>query len=117
MRRHCTRLAGLAGMFLALAAEPARAEIVVGVVTSQTGSTSSIGIPYARGIAAAHAYIGEVGSEKIRYLLLDDASDPSNASKVTRKLIEEDKVDVLIGTAGAPATVAMVTVATEQSVP
>jgi hypothetical protein len=34
-----------------------------------------------------------------------------------RKLIEEEKVDILIGTAGAPASTAMVGVATEQSVP
>jgi branched-chain amino acid transport system substrate-binding protein len=109
--------AALAGALLALAWAPARADVVVGVLTSQTGPVSSLGIPYAKGIAAAHAYIGEVGGEKIRYILMDDASDPSVASKVTRKLIEEDKVDVVIGTAGSPANIAMITVATEQSVP
>lgn len=117
MRKPCMKFAFVAGAMLALATAHAQAEVVVGVVTSQTGPVSSIGIPYARGIAAGHAYVSEVGGEKIRYILLDDGSDPSNATKSTRKLIEEDKVDVLIGTAGAPATVAMVTVATEQKVP
>jgi branched-chain amino acid transport system substrate-binding protein len=48
---------------------------------------------------------------------LEDGSDPSTATKNARKLIEEEKVDVLLGTAGTPATSAMVGVATEQRVP
>jgi branched-chain amino acid transport system substrate-binding protein len=108
---------GIASAAIACAATPARSDIVVGVVTSQTGPVSSIGIPYGRGVAAGHAYVGEVGGEKIRFILLDDGSDPSNATKNARKLIEEDKVDVLIGTAGAPATAAMIGIATELSVP
>jgi branched-chain amino acid transport system substrate-binding protein len=106
---------GTAG--LALLAMPARAELVVGFITSQTGPVSSIGIPYARGIAAAQAYMPEINGEKVRVISLDDTSDPSVASKNARKLIEEDKVDVIIGTAGAPATVAIMAVATELKVP
>ena len=102
---------------LATAAGAAQAEIVVGVITSQSGPISSIGIPYARGIAAGQEYIGEAGGEKFRVIVLDDASDASNASKFARKLIEEDKADVLIGSAGAPATAAMIAVATELKVP
>ena len=111
------KVVGLAGAAIALAMAPARGEIVVGVVTSQTGPVSSIGIPYGRGINAGYAYTSEVGGEKIRMILLEDGSDPSTATKNARKLIEEDKVDVLLGTAGTPATFAMVGVATEQRVP
>ncbi|HEX6000686.1 MAG TPA: ABC transporter substrate-binding protein [Hyphomicrobiaceae bacterium] len=117
MGKYWLKAVCMLGGMLALASIPARGEIVVGVVTSQTGAVSSLGIPYARGIAAGHAYIGEVGGEKLRYVLLDDTSDPSVASKAARKLIEEEKVDVLIGTAGAPGTAAIITVATEQHVP
>ena len=118
MREQWFKLVGMAGAAIVLAAvTPARGEIVVGVVTSQTGPVSSIGIPYGRGIAAGHAYISEAGGENIRFILLDDGSDPSNATKNARKLIEEEKVDVLIGTAGTPATAAMVGIATELSVP
>jgi branched-chain amino acid transport system substrate-binding protein len=106
-----------AGLAIALALAPARGEIVVGVVTSQTGPVSSIGIPYARGVNAGYAYAGAVGGEAIRMILLEDGSDPSTATRNARKLIEEDKVDVLLGTAGTPATSAMVGVATEQRVP
>lgn len=95
----------------------ASAEIVVGVIQSQTGPVSSIGLPYVRGIQAGQAYIGEAGGEKFRIIVLDDASDPSTAAKNTRKLIEEDKVDVVMGTAGAPATAALIAVASELKVP
>ena len=111
------KVVGLAGAAIALAMAPARGEIVVGVVTSQTGPVSSIGIPYGRGVNAGYAYASEAGGEKIRMILLEDGSDPSTATKNARKLIEEEKVDVLLGTAGTPATSAMVGVATEQRVP
>lgn len=95
----------------------AKAEIVVGVIQSQTGPVSSIGLPYVRGTAAGQAYIPEVGGEKFRVIVLDDASDPSTAAKNTRKLIEEDKVDVIMGTSGAPATAALIAAASELKVP
>ena len=62
----------------------ARAKIVVGVIQSQTGPVSSIGLPYVRGIQAGQAYIGEAGGEKFRIIVLDDASDPSTAAKTLR---------------------------------
>ena len=105
------------GAALSLTIGPARGEIVVGVVVSQSGPVSSIGIPYGRGINAGYAYVSETGGEKIRIIQLEDGSDPSTATKNARKLIEEDKVDILLGTAGAPATAAMIGVATEQRVP
>ncbi len=117
MLRSLMRRGAVAVVSIAAVAAPATAEIVVGVITSQTGPVSSIGLPYARGIAAAQAYMPEINGEKVRVILLDDASDPSVASKNARKLIEEDKVDVIIGTAGAPATAALIAVASELKVP
>ncbi len=76
-----------------------------------------IGIPYGRGIQAAIEYKGEVNGEKIKLIQLDDGSDPSAATRAARKLIEEEKVDLLIGTATAPSTIAMMAVATELKVP
>jgi branched-chain amino acid transport system substrate-binding protein len=117
VRSNWWQLAGLIGAALTLTFAPVRSEIVVGVVVSQSGPVSSIGIPYGRGINAGHAYVSETGGEKLRIIQLEDGSDPSTATKNARKLIEEDKVDVLLGTAGAPATSAMIGVATEQRVP
>ncbi len=94
-----------------------RAEIVVGFVTGLSGPVSSIGIPNAKGVAAGQVYQGEIGGEKIRVIQLDDASDPTQSVRNARKLVEQEKVDFLIGTSGAPQTFAMATVAAELKVP
>ncbi len=96
---------------------PAHAEILVGFVTGLSGPVSSIGIPNAKGLAAGQAYIGEIDGEKVRVIQLDDASDPSASTRNARKLVEQEKVDILIGTSGAPQTLAMATAAIEMKVP
>ena len=93
------------------------ADLTVGFVTSLSGPGASIGIPYGRGIAAAYEYASTVNGQKIKLIQLDDGADPSAATRNARKLIEEEKVDVLIGTATAPSTIAMVAVANELKVP
>jgi branched-chain amino acid transport system substrate-binding protein len=95
----------------------AQAQITVGFVTSQSGPGSSIGVLYDRGIKAAAEYAMSVGAEKIKLIQLDDGSDPSTATRNARKLVEENKVDLLIGTATAPSSIAMVAVANELKVP
>jgi branched-chain amino acid transport system substrate-binding protein len=103
---------------LLLGAPPsAHAEIVVGFVTGLSGPVSSIGIPNAKGLAAGQAYVGEIGGEKVRVIQLDDASDPTASARNARKLVEQEKVDILIGTSGAPQTLAMATAAIEMKVP
>ena len=93
------------------------ADITVGFVTSLSGPGASIGIPYERGILAGHAFADKVGDVKIKLIRLDDASDPSAATRNARKLVQEEKVDVLIGTSGVPGTVAMAVVAAETRTP
>ncbi|MBR0751052.1 ABC transporter substrate-binding protein [Bradyrhizobium jicamae] len=95
----------------------AHAEILVGFVTALSGPVSSIGIPNGKGIAAGQAYIGEIGGEKFRVIQLDDASDATASTRNARKLVEQDKVDILMGTSGAPQTLAMATAAIEMKVP
>ena len=98
-------------------AGPAHADITVGFVTSLSGPASSIGILYGNGIKAALLFRGEVAGEKIKLIQLDDGSDPSAATRNARKLIQENNVDVLIGTSSAPSTIAMTAVAAELKVP
>jgi branched-chain amino acid transport system substrate-binding protein len=93
------------------------ADIKVGFITSLSGNASSIGIPYGRGIDTGLAYRDEINHQKIQLIKLDDGSDPSTATRNARKLIEEDNVDVLIGTATAPSTLAVAAVAAESKVP
>jgi branched-chain amino acid transport system substrate-binding protein len=95
----------------------AQAQITVGFVTSQSGPASSIGVLYDKGIKAAVEYANTVGDQKVKLIQLDDTSDPSTATRNARKLIEENKVDILIGTATAASSNAMVAVANELKVP
>ncbi|RXH02328.1 ABC transporter substrate-binding protein [Bradyrhizobium zhanjiangense] len=109
----------LLGSALLLLAVPqgARADILVGFVTGLSGPVSSIGIPNAKGIAAGETYVGEIGGEKVRLIQLDDASDATASARNARKLVEQEKVDILMGTSGAPQTLAMATAAIEMKVP
>jgi len=100
-----------------LMAGSAQAQMTVGFVTSQSGPGSSIGVLYDRGMKAAVEYANAMGGEKIKFIQLDDASDPSAATRNARKLVEENNVDLLIGTATAASTSAMVAVANELKVP
>lgn len=101
----------------ALALNAMAADLKVGFITSLSGPVSSLGIPYAKGIQAGVAYKATVNGHKVQLLQLDDGSDPATAARNARKLIEEDKVDVVIGTAGSPGALAIAAVARETKTP
>ena len=100
-----------------LALNALAADLKVGFITSLSGPVSSLGIPYDKGIKAAAAYKSEIGGRKVQLVALDDTSDPATAARNARKLIEEDKVDVVIGTAGSPGALAIAAVARETKTP
>ena len=93
------------------------ADLKVGLSVALSGPNSSLGIPYSKGMQAALAYKGEVGGRKIQLVVLDDGSDPSAAGRNARKLIEEEKCDVIMGTSGVPSALAMAQVAKETRTP
>jgi branched-chain amino acid transport system substrate-binding protein len=115
MRKLTLGVAALAG--LCLVAPATAQDITVGFVTSLSGPASSIGLNYEKGINAAYAYQSEVDGHKINLVKLDDGSDPSAATQNARKLVQQNHVDIMIGTSSAPATNAMLTVANELKVP
>ena len=53
----------------------------------------------------------------MNYIVLDDASDTTTAVRNARKLISEDKVDVLVGSTVTPNSLAMIDVAAESETP
>lgn len=103
----------LAGL-LSLAAIAAHADINVGVTLSATGPAASLGIPEKNTIGLMPK---SIAGQKINYIVLDDASDTTNAVSNTRKLIAESKVDVVLGSTVTPASLAMIDVASEAKVP
>jgi len=111
------RLAAAAAIASVVALPAKAADITVGLITSMTGPGASIGIPYAKGAAAGVVYRDEVNGIKVKLVQLDDASDPSTGTRDARKLIEQDKVDVLMGAGSTPTTLAIATVSHELKVP
>ena len=109
--------AAAAGTVLFAGAAAQAADLKVGFVTSLSGPVSSLGIPYSKGMLAAQAYKADVDGRKVQVIELDDASDPSTAARNARKLIDEEKVDVVIGTAGSPGALAIAAVARETRTP
>ena len=103
-----------AGLVAALAASGVMAEITVGVSIASTGPQASLGVHYRN---AFELMPRTLGGEPVKYIVLDNASDATNAARNARKLVSEDKVDVLMGSNGVPATLAMAQVATESKTP
>src|SRR5215831_8615854 len=117
MMKAFIRLATAAAAALAFAAPTFAADLKVGLSVSLSGPNSSLGIPYAKGMQAAIAYKPEINGRKVQLIVLDDGSDPSNAGRNARKLVEEEKVDILMGSSGVPATIAISQVGRESKTP
>jgi branched-chain amino acid transport system substrate-binding protein len=104
----------IVGALLGALATLAQADITVGVTLSATGPAASLGIPEKNSMSLLPTMIA---GQKVNYIILDDASDTTTAVKNTRKLIAENKVDLVIGSTITPNSLAMVDVAAEAETP
>jgi branched-chain amino acid transport system substrate-binding protein len=109
-RRFCTALA----IATAFAAGGAHAQVTVGVTLGATGPGASLGIHYKN---AFQLMPKTLGGQPVRYIILEDGSDATNAGKNARKLISEDKVDVVMGSNGVPSSLQIAQVAAETQTP
>jgi branched-chain amino acid transport system substrate-binding protein len=97
-----------AGLALAAASFAAQAQdIVIGSVLSLTGPGASLGIPERNTIELLPT---SIAGRKIRYVVLDDATDTTTAVRNARKLVTEDRVDVIIGPTVTPTSLALLEV-------
>jgi branched-chain amino acid transport system substrate-binding protein len=107
-------------MFLAtalvgwLAGHAAAQEVTVGVTLGATGPGASLGIHYKN---AYQLFPKTLGGLPVKYIILEDATDPANAAKNARKLIAEDKADVIMGSVSVPSTTQVAQIATEAKTP
>lgn len=108
------KLALASALALALTAGSAWADITIGVSVSATGPAASLGIPEKNTFALLPQ---TVGGQKVKYIVLDDATDPSTAVKNARKFTGEDKVDAIIGSTATPTSMAILEVAFETKTP
>jgi branched-chain amino acid transport system substrate-binding protein len=103
-----------AGLILVAFASSAWAQMKVGVITSSTGPISVVGIPQKNTIALLPK---EVYGISIEYIVLDDASDPTQTVQHVKKLLSEDKVDAIIGPSGSANAVGVIGFMAEAATP
>jgi len=107
-------LPALGAALAAMLAGPAAADINIGVTLAATGPAASLGIPQKNTIELLPT---SIGGEKVNWIVLDDASDTTKALTNARKLISEDKVDVIVGSSTTPNSLAMREAAVDSGTP
>ena len=107
-----TRLIAAAAA-LALAG-PALADITTGVVAPLTGPASGLGIPVGNQVKL---WPSSIAGEKLKVIVLDDATDPTNGTKIAKRFVTEDKVDVIMGSVATPVAIPVAAVAAESGTP
>jgi branched-chain amino acid transport system substrate-binding protein len=106
--------AGMSCISVAAVAPSAFAQIKVGVTISTTGPAAAIGAPTRN---AMLLWPKEVAGQKVEYIILDDASDTTNAVRNLRKLTAEEKVDIIVGPNTTPNALAMLDPLAESQTP
>ncbi len=98
------------GFTFLIASASVAADIVVGVTVSTTGPGASLGVHYRN---TFNMLPKTLGGQTAKYIILDDASDPTQAVKNARKLISVDNADIIMGSSSVPNNHAISEVATE----
>jgi branched-chain amino acid transport system substrate-binding protein len=92
----------------------ANAQLKVGIDLSSTGPAAAIGITSKN---AMLMWPKTIAGQQAEYIILDDGSDPGAAVRNIRKLITEDKVDVIVGPNITPAALAALDPVAEYQTP
>lgn len=88
--------------------------VKVGITISATGPAASLGIAQKNTVELLPRTLGGLS---VTYVLLDDATDPSQAAKNARRFVDAENVDVIIGSSTTPTSLAVAEVAHEAKVP
>ncbi len=98
----------------AACASLAQADVKVGVITSSTGPIALVGLPQKNSVPLLPT---QAGDQQVKYIALDDGSDPTATVKALKKLISEENVDAIIGPSGSPNAMGVIQFAAEAGVP
>ena len=107
-------LAHLAAALCAALPAFAIAQVKIGLVLSLTGPAASLGIPARDTVTLLPK---QIGGQSVEYIVLDDASDTTQAVQDTKKLISENHVDAIIGSSITPNSLAMIDVVADGETP
>jgi branched-chain amino acid transport system substrate-binding protein len=90
---------GAASTGLILPARAQNAKIRVGLMLPYTGTFTQLGLACDNGFRMALEEKGnKLGGREIEYFKVDDESEPAKGVENANKLVQRDKVDVIIGT-------------------
>jgi len=92
----------------------ALSQVTIGIDLSTTGPGAALGI---QSMNAIRLWPATLGGEPARYVILDDATDVSQAVRNLRKLTSEEKVDAIVGPNTTAAALASLDVLLETGTP
>lgn len=91
-----------------------QAKVKVGLMLPSTGTFAALGAAITNGFKLAiDERGGKLGGREIEYFLVDDESNPAKAPENTNKLVQRDKVDIVIGTVHSGVVMGMAKVLKE----
>lgn len=89
----------------------------VGLMLPYTGTFTALGVAITNGFKlAVEERGGKLGGRELEYFTVDDESNPAKAPENTNKLVQRDKVDVLIGTVHSGVALGMAKIVRETGV-
>ena len=91
--------AASSGLLLPELAKAQSGKLRVGLMLPYTGTFAQLGVAIENGFRlAVDEQGGKLGGREIEYFKVDDESEPAKGIENANKLVQRDKVDVLIGT-------------------
>lgn len=91
-------------------------KIRVGLMLPYTGTYAQLGTAITNGFKlAVNERGGKLGGREFEYFTVDDEAEPAKAPENTNKLVQRDKVDVLVGTVHSGVQMGMVKIAKENN--
>ncbi len=109
--------AALAGLVPSAALAQGARKIKIGLMLPYTGTYGQIGVGITNAFKLAiQENGGKLGGRDVEYVTVDDESDPAKAADNANRLVNRDKVDVLMGTVHSGVQMGMVKIARESGV-
>ena len=89
-------------------------EVTIGLTMGTTGPGASLGVHYKN---AFQLMPKTIGGYPVKFIMLEDKTDATEAAKNARELITQDNVDAVMGSVAVPSTTQIAQIASELKTP
>lgn len=93
------------------------ADVNVGFISALSGPNAGYGITLLKGAKAAISVVSKVNGRTLNLISLDDGSETTLDTRDARKLVSENKVDILVGGSSVAGNLAIAAVGYETETP